>query len=96
MAERMSTLESKLEAFQQQAITEEAVERQVDELLKETSLLRVQLAEAESEREGMNQEVKLVQMEKTLEEEVISLQQITIVIEDSYVQHLTSLVNCMI
>ena len=96
-AERMLKLESKLQALQQRAITEESVEKQVDELIKETSLLRVQLAEAESEKQGVNQEVKHVQMkEKALEEEVMSLQQVTTVSVHSYELHLTNLATCTI
>ena len=54
MSEKMEALQSQLQVLQQRAILDEAVEKQVDEVVMETSVLRIQIAQAESERDRIN------------------------------------------
>ena len=81
LSEKMRVMESQLKALQHQPSTEAAiVEQQIDDLVIEKSILTVQLAEAESERQGMKQDVELVLWsDKELEQWIASLQQITAV-----------------
>ena len=77
MSENMETLQSRLQVLKQQATTEEAVEEEMEGLVGKISILRVQIAKAESERQGMTRNVELVlRNKKQLEEWITSLQRI--------------------
>ena len=74
--QELQALKSQLRVLQQRTLSDEAVGKQVYELIAETSILRVKIAEAESERQGISQNVKLaLWYKKDLEEWMASLQQ---------------------
>ena len=79
LSEKVHMQESQLWELQQQAIKDEAVEEQVDEVMGKASVLRVELAEAERERHMMAQNVELALWnEKQLQDWMASLQQIIV------------------